>query len=203
MFNPNDVFPRPNLSDAATPWGRKITEAVRSAGFEIDRHGKLLAGNNRAINGQLGVITRQISELTNRKTLTVTPADLSVTGKATVTPLPSATRVFAFPATDVNRSGLLIVSATFVNSNNAHTARAFVEVLQGSTVIMRWDGAVPNATSSPAGWAETMSVARAISVTSGSNETFTIRMSRLGFTSTSTTLTMENINATILYGDRI
>lgn len=202
MFNPNDVFPRPNLSDAATPWGRKITEAVRSAGFEIDRHGKLLAGNNRAINGQLGVITRQISELTNRKTLTVTPANLSVTGNATILPLPSATRVFSFPAPDVSRSGLLVVSAVFTSSNT-QTARAFVELFQGSTVIMRWDGAVPNNASAPAGWAESMSVARAVNITAGSDESFTLKITRLGYTTTASTITMENINATMLYGDRI
>lgn len=155
------------------------------------------------LDATVNTLNTTVTELQNRKTLSTSPAALSVSGNATVPPLPSATRNFSFTAPNVRRAATLIVSATFSNSNNAHTARAFVEILFQGVVILRWDGAVPGTLSSPPGWAETMSVARSITVPSGTNPAFTIRMYRLGFTSTSTTLTMENISASLQYGDQV
>lgn len=206
----NDVFPRNNLNPDSVPWGRAVEGSIRDLSYQLEVARQASNGDNRTQAGQFGVLSRQIeelngqvTELTARRTMSVTPADLSVTGNATITPLPSATRTFDFPAPDDSRAGVLLVSATFTNSNNTQTARAFVEILFQSQVILRWDGAVPNNASAPAGWTESMSVARSITIPSGTAPVFTIRVSRLGFTTTTTTITMNNISATLQYGDKV
>lgn len=227
----DDVFPRRNLPAASEPWGRKHDDVVRSLGRRVSNLELSAQGNNRANAGQLGVIGRQletialqqdqlasqqlqlssqqtllqsqVTELQNRKTVTASPANLSVSGNATTPPLPVATRTFTLPAPNVGRAALITISANFSNSNNSHTARAFVELLYGSSVIARWDGAVPNSLSAPPGWAETMTLSRALTIPSGSNPGFSLRLTRLGFTSTATTITMSNISVNLQYGDPV
>ena len=64
MYNPNDVFPLPNVSPATKPWARKITDAVRGTGHEVIKLRQLIDGNNLALSGQVGVASRQIDVLT-------------------------------------------------------------------------------------------------------------------------------------------
>lgn len=155
------------------------------------------------LSDQQTLLQSQVTELQNRKTVTASPANLSVSGSATIPPLPVATRTFTLPAPNVRRAALITVNANLTNSNNNHTARAFVELLYGSTVISRWDGAVPNSLSAPSGWADTLTISRALTIPSGSNPSFSLRLTRLGFTSTATTITMSSIAVNLQYSDPV
>lgn len=211
MFNPNDVFPHPNLSDQSTPWARKLTDAVRSVGYEVTRHGQLINGNSRASSAQLGLVSRQlemldqqVTELRARGMHYVSPANLAVTGNATTAPFPVGTRNWTFPAPQGGgRRGLLNVSWVYTNSNNSFVASAFSQILQDGVIIWSSNGgvAVPYPVSSPGPWPMSESVSLAVSVPSGGS-TFSLRMYRVGTQSTSTTLTAANIAASISYGDK-
>lgn len=219
MFNPTDVFPLPNLSDASTPWARKLTEAVRSVGYEVNRHGQLINGNSRASSAQLGLVSRQLDQLTTQQTglnaavdelnartmLTTTAANVSVTGNATTTPFPTATRSWTFNApAGGRRRALLTANWDYTNSGGlSNTVSAFSELLQDGVVVWSSRGgiSVPIATSVPGAWLITESPTISVNVPADGS-TFGLRIHRVGFSSTSTTLTARNIASTLTYGDR-
>lgn len=212
MFNPTDVFPLPNLSDASTPWARKLTEAVRSVGYEVNRHGQLINGNSRAASAQLGLVSRQleqidrqVTELQARSMMSVSAANLAVSGNATTTPFPTATRSWTFPApVGGRRKGLLAANWDYINSGGlTNTVSAFSELLQDGVVIWSSRGgvSVPYPTSSPGAWPVAETAAIPVDVPAAGS-TFGLRIHRVGFSSTTTTLTARNIAATLSYGDR-
>lgn len=214
-----DVFPRRNLPAASEPWGRKHDDVVRSQGRRITNLELASQSNNRANAGQLGVIGRQlealeqqqaelsrtVSELEARRMLFVTAASTSVTGNATTAPFPTATRDFTFePPEGGRRRALLSASWGYSNSGGlSTTVSAFSELLQGGTVVWSSRGgiSVPVATSAPGAWPVSESVTVPVSIPTG-GATFTLRVHRVGFTTTSTTLTAQGISATLTYGDR-
>lgn len=213
----NDVFPRPNLPPASTPWGRRVTEAIRLQERSIEDLGLSQSGLNRASAGQLGVVGRQIealglqqdeiianvTELESRSTHLATPASLAVTGSAVVTPFPSGLREIDFPApVGGRRSAVLSFSWDYSNSGSS-TVSAYAEIIQGSNVIWRSPSgqSVPWGASAPAGWVPGASGVAAVQVPSPGS-TFYLRLHRVGFQAITTTLTAFNIRAVLQYGDR-
>ena len=212
------VYPPRNLPGRAEDWGR----AAEARDNILDKNQTQLTqkvdNGLRATAGQLAVIATQIdtltnqqatvqstvSELSNRSSHNTSPANLSVSGNATVPPFPTATRTFTLPAPNTQRSAILGFSAGLTNTGGSTTpVRAYVELLFGATVVGRWDGSVPLATSAPTGWLETVNLFSFITVPSGSDPSFSVRIHRVGFTATSTTLTINNMTAFIQYGDPV
>lgn len=215
----DDVFPRRNLPADAEPWGRKQDDVTRSQGRRITALELASQSNNRSNAGQLGVIGRQletleeqqatitatVEELDARRMIFTTAANLSVSGNATTAPFPSATRDFILDAPLLGRRrGLFSASWTYSNTGGStNIVSAFSEILQDSTVIWSSKGgvSVPYVASSPGSWPVSETVSLPVSVpVSGS--LFQLRIHRVGFNSTTTTLTASSLTATLDYGDR-
>lgn len=214
-----DVFPRRNLPAASEPWGRKVDDVVRSHTRKLQNLELASQGNNRANAGQLGVIGRQlesladqqdllsatVEELDARRMIFTTAANLSVTGNATTAPFPSATRNFTLDAPLLGRRrGLFSASWTYSNSGgSSNIVSAFSEILQDSVVIWSSMGgvSVPYVASSPGSWPVSETVSLPVSVPEGGS-LFQLRIHRVGFNTTTTTLTASGLSATLDYGDR-
>lgn len=212
-----DVFPRRNLPPESEPWGRKHDEVSRSHTRTLEDIRLSLLGLNRASAGQLGVVGRQLDELERqqleieanvaelqaRSTHFDSPANLSVTGNATTAPFPSATRNFSFPApTGGRRAAVLTFSWDYTNSGSS-TVSAYADIRQGSTII--WQSpqgqSVPWGASAPPGWSPGASGLASVRVPAGGS-TFSLRIHRVGFQTTTTTLSATNISAVLQYVDR-
>lgn len=212
------VYPQRNLPGLAETWGRAVEARDKIQERDLTQLSQKTDNALRATAGQLAVVATQIdtlttqqaqvdstvTELSNRSSHTATPANLSVSGNATVPPFPTATRNFTLTAPNVRRSAILGFSAGLTNTGGSTTpVRAYVELLFDGTVVGRWDGSVPLATSAPTGWLETVNLFSFITVPAGSDPAFSVRIHRVGFTATSTTLTINDMTAFIQYGDPV
>lgn len=215
----DDVFPRRNLPADAEPWGRKQDDVTRSQGRRITALELASQSNNRSNAGQLGVIGRQletlegqqitlaatVAELDARRMVFTTAPSLSVSGNATTAPFPSASRNFNLEAPLLGRRrGLFSASWTYSNTGGStNIVSAFSEILQDSTVIWSSKGgvSVPYVASSPGSWPVSETVSLPVSVPA-SGSLFQLRIHRVGFNATTTTLTASSLSATLDYGDR-
>lgn len=212
------VYPPRNLPGLAEDWGRAVEAQDKILENNQTQLGQTVDNALRATGGQLAVqgsqidtltmqqaeLSSTVTEISSRVSHTTSPANLSVTGNATVPPFPTSTQVFTLPAPNVQRSAILGFSAGLTNTGGSTTpVRAYVELLFGATVVGRWDGSVPLATSAPTGWLETVNLFSFITVPGGVDPTFSVRIHRVGFTATSTTLTINNMTAFIQYGDPV
>lgn len=203
------VYPPSNLPGLAEKWGRAVEGRANILNRDLTQVTQKVDNGLRANAGQLAVLATQIDslttqtdELSNRRSYSTNPPNLSVSGNATVPPFPVSTQAFTLPAPNVQRSAILGFSASLTNTGGSATpVRAYVELLFGATVVGRWDGSVPLATSAPTGWLETVNLFSFITVPAGATANFSVRLHRVGFTSTSTTLTINNMTAFIQYGD--
>ena len=211
MFNPQDVFPDPNVDPAVRPWARKITEAVRGLGYEVVNTKQAQNGDNRAAAGQLAVLGRQIdtlnltvNDLRSRRSYIVNPAALSVTGNATVAPFPTGTITFTMTAPEVTRTAQIGFTATMSNTGGtANSVSAFVELLYGGVVLSNTQISVPRPTSAPTSWVDSINFYSFATIPGTVAPEFTVRITRVGFTGVSTTLTIDNMTAFIQYGDAV
>ncbi len=145
---------------------------------------------------------RTLAELGARMSETIQPGDLTVTGNATTNPFPTASRALAFPAPQGGRrAAVLTFSGMLTNSGSGSDAvTAFVEVVHAGTRVWTGEANVPRMTSAPAGWSEQVAGAVTIRVPSGASPALSIRLHRVGFTGTITTLALSEIVATLTYG---
>lgn len=211
MFNPQDVFPNPNVDPATMPWARQITKATRDLGYAVQNAEVAQNSDNRTNAGQLAIIGRQIdglnttvTDLGNRRSYLTNPANLSVSGNATVAPFPTATRTFTLAAPNVQRAASIGFTATMTNSGSvANSVSAFVELIYGGTVLSNTQVSVPRPTSAPPSWVDSVNFFSFATIPADSDPSFSIRITRVGFTSTSTTLTIRDMTAFIQYGDAV
>lgn len=211
MFNPQDVFPQPNVDPATMPWARQLTNATRELGYAVQNLGTASNADNRTNAGQLAILGRQIdglsatiTDLSNRRSYLTNPANLSVAGNATVAPFPTATRTFTLTAPNVQRAASIGFTATMSNTGGtANSVSAFVELLYGSTVLSNTQVSVPRPTSAPPSWVDSINFFSFATIPASSDPTFSVRITRVGFTSTSTTLSINNMTAFIQYGDAV
>lgn len=208
MFNPKDVFPPPNVGNATMPWARRLTDAVRDVGRAVAQQSLLINGNNRALSGQMGVLSRQlerlqsnVTELQSRTTTQVTPDDLTVSGSSAAPH--SATRLFSFAAPQGgSRAAILTFSCTYTASDVVES-NVFPELYFGANRI--WGGsstAVPQLMSAPAGWTNSTSAVVAVNIPAGISPTFTFILNRVTFSAATTSVTAINMNAVLTYGDK-
>lgn len=212
------VYPPRNLPGKAEDWGRAVESRDKILEKELAQSVQKFDNGLRATGGQLAVVASQIdtvsaqqatlgltvTELASRSTHQVSPASISVTGNATVAPFPTATRSFSFPApAGGRRTAILIFSCEYSSSSSTISANIFPEILQGS--VTTWRGSsvpVPAATSAPANWVPTTSSFASVLIPAGTNPEFTFRIHRVGFQTTTTTITASNMQAVLIYGDR-
>lgn len=198
------VYPPRNLPGLAEQWGRAVERKLESIDSDFTQLSQSSNNSDRANSGQLAVLSAAITELQERRSYSTTPADLSVTGTATTAPFPNATRAFTLPAPEGSRVAMVGFSAELANTGgNTNPVNAFVELLYGSTVVARTDGGVPRAASAPAGWYPTVNFFTFLNIPSGSDPSFSVRLTRVGFTSASTTLSLQNMTAYVQYGDLV
>lgn len=211
MFNPQDVFPQPNVDPATMPWARQLTNATRELGYAVQNIGTAVNTDNRTNAGQLAILGRQIdglsntiTDLSNRRSYLTNPANLSVSGNATVAPFPTATRTFTLAAPNVTRAASIGFTATMSNSGGvANSVSAFVELLYGSTVLSNTQISVPRPTSAPPSWVDSINFFSFATIPASSDPEFSVRITRVGFTSTTTTLSINNMTAFIQYSDPV
>ena len=218
MFNPKDVFPQPNVDPATMPWARQLTQATRDLGYAVQNLSVGANTENRTNAGQLAIIGRQLDtlatqqeslsntvlDLSNRRSYLTNPANLSVSGNATTAPFPTATRNFTLTAPNVQRAASIGFTATMSNTGGvANSVSAFVELLYGSTVLSNTQISVPRPTSAPPSWVDSVNFYSFATIPPGSDPEFSVRITRVGFTSTSTTLTIRDMTAFIQYGDAV
>lgn len=212
------VYPPRNLPGKAEDWGRAVESRDKILEKELAQSVQKFDNGLRATGGQLAVVASQIdtvsaqqatlgltvTELASRSTHQVSPASISVTGNATVAPFPTATRSFSFPApAGGRRTAILIFSCEYSSSSSTISANIFPEILQGSATTWRGSSVpVPAATSAPADWVPTTSSFASVLIPAGANPEFTFRIHRVGFQTTTTTITASNMQAVLIYGDR-
>lgn len=219
MFNPTDVFPLPNLSDASTPWARKLTEAVRSVGYEVNRHGQLINGNSRASSAQLGLVSRQleqiatqVTELQNRSTSSTKPADIQLIRGTTAGTTGPVTRAVSLPAPNGGARNAIIYgsgSVTWTGTTTSYPAvadavTAGVEFrVNGSRV---WFGEYNVGSNNMFSFQASPSFSVVVPVqASDSGDTYDLRMWVARTSSggqSNAGARLENMNFTISYGDK-
>lgn len=213
------AYPQRNLPGRAEDWGRAVEAQQGILSKEVRQVNQAWENSARATGGQLAVIASQIDtvtaqqdllsatveELDARRMIFTTAANLSVTGNATTTPFPSATRDFILDAPILGRRrGLFSASWTYSNSGGGSTiVSAFSEILQDSVVIWSSKGgvSVPYMASSPGTWPVSETVSLPVSVPA-EGSLFQLRIHRVGSSTTTTTLTASGLSATLDYGDR-
>lgn len=218
------VYPPRNLPGKAEDWGRAVESRDKILEKDLTQAVQKFDNGLRAQGGQLSVVASQIdtvaaqqqvlalqqtaisstvNELSSRSTHQVSPANISVSGNATVAPFPTASRSFTFPApAGGRRTAILIFSCEYTSNSSTISANIFPEILQGGSTT--WRGAsvpVPAATSAPANWVPTTSSFASVQIPAGVSPEFTFRIHRVGFQSTSTTITASNMQAVLIYGD--
>ena len=211
MFNPQDVFPNPNVDPEVKPWARQLTNATRDLGYAVQNLQVAQNTDNRTNAGQLAILGRQIdglsttvNDLSGRRSYLANPANLSVAGNATTAPFPTATRTFTLSAPNVQRAASIGFTATMSNTGGvANSVSAYVELLYGSTVLSNTQISVPRPTSAPPSWVDSINFFSFATIPAGTDPTFSVRITRVGFTSTSTTLTIKDMTAFIQYGDAV
>lgn len=195
------VYPPRNLPGLAEDWGRAVE--ARDNIFEkvLTQATQRLDNGLRATAGQLAVISKQVSDLSNRRSYIADVGSLAQTNATTVNPTFTSTS-FTLPAPEVPRSAIVGFSGRLSNSGGvANSVRAFVQLSYGGLPRARGDYAVPQSLSAPDGWEETPNFFFFSTIPSGSDPVFNISLARLGFNATPTTLTLDNMIAFIQYGD--
>lgn len=130
------ILPRPNLPNAAMPWGRSITEAVESLEKTTSRTDQSLVSENRAFAGQMGAVGRQIQELGSRITRIVRPASLTVTASSS-TSWASATRTVTIDGVGSTGRHALISVSSPVRTTGDGIAGPFATVRLDGQVVYR------------------------------------------------------------------
>lgn len=130
------VLPRPNLPNAAMPWGRAVSEAVERLEKDTSRTNQTLEVENRSIAGQMGAVGRQIQELGSRVTRIVRPAPLTVTANS-VNSWSSATRTATIPGVGSTGRHALISVSSPVTRTGEGIAGPFATVSLDSRVMYR------------------------------------------------------------------
>lgn len=203
------VYPPRNLPGLAEDWGRsveaqdKILEKNQTQLQQTVENALRATGGQLAVLGsQIDTLTTTVTDLSNRRSYQTSPSNFSVTGNATVAPFPTATQTFTLPAPEVQRSASIGFTATMTNSGGvANSVSAFVELLYGSTVLSNTQISVPRPTSAPPSWVDSINFFSFASIPAGADPTFSVRITRVGFTGVTTTLSITNMTASIQYGD--
>lgn len=220
-----DVFPRRNLPAASEPWGRKHDEVVRLQGRRLAALELASQSANRANAGQLGLLGRQVqeiadqqdalaiqvSELNQRYSASVTPANLQLIRGSSAGESGPVSRAIDLPGPLAGRR-----TATIFGSGTV----AWTGTITGTGVIA--DGVTVGMEVRQSGtrrWFDTAAASSASFFTFSTNETFSavipvqvpaggstwdIRM-WVGKTSsggqTNAGARLENMNFSIVYGD--
>lgn len=204
------VYPPRNLPGLAEDWGRAAEARDNILAKEQVQLSQTVNNALRATGGQLAVISQQVdllgvtvSDLSNRRSYTASVPPVSQTNNTTVNPT-FTSQTFTLPAPDVARSAIVGFSGRLTNSGGvANSVRAFVQLSYSGTPRARGDYAVPQSLSAPAGWEETPNFFFFSAIPAGADPEFTVSISRLGFSSEVTTLTLDNMTAFIQYGDPV
>ena len=185
-------------------WGRSVENRDENLDRKIDVQTQKTDNALRAISGQLASASTQITELYNRRTHVVNPADLSISNNATTSP-PSVTRTFSFPAPEGGaRTALVFISADLTTTQaSTQQVRAFVDMSYQGVPRAATDVPIGAGFSQPSWYSGKLNFQFYTTVANGETPDFTLRLARLGFTSTSTTVTASNITAIIQYGDQV
>lgn len=203
------VYPPRNLPGLAENWGRSAEQRDNILAKDLTQLTQKVDNGQRATGGQLAVLASQIdalnvttSDLANRRSYTETPPNFSVTGNATVAPFPVASQTFTLPAPNIQRSASIGFTATMTNSGGtANSVSAFVELIYSGTVLSNTQISVPRPTSAPPSWVDSINFFSFAQIPAGSDPVFTVRITRVGFTAVTTTLSITNMTAFIQYGD--
>lgn len=212
------VYPPRNLPGRAEDWGRAVEARDKIQARDLTQLAQKTDNGLRATAGQLAVVATQIDTLTTqqgeiqgavtelqaRRTHSTSPANLSITNNATTNP-PSVTRTFSFPAPEGGaRTALVFLSADLATTLAAsQSVTAFARLEYGSSARATDNYILGAGPSRPSWYSEQINFQFYTTVPAGEPPEFTLRLSRLGFTSTSTTVTASDITAIIQYGDRV
>lgn len=197
------VYPPRNLPGTADVWGRSVEQRANVQDKSFTQLEQRTDNALRATAGQLAVIAQQVADLSNRRSHVTSVSNISQTNNVTTDPT-FTSQTFTLPAPNVARSATIGITGSLSNSGGtANPVRAFVQVSYLGTPQARGDYAVPQVLSVPSNWAETPNLIFLTSVPAGADPVFTLSISRLGFSSTSTTLTFSGISAFIQYGDPV
>lgn len=212
------VLPQPNLPPDSVQWARETNKGVRDSSREIARLTLNQEMNNRATAGQMGVIGRQLEELTlvvqdlrGRSSHQEAPGDLQLvygTGSGQKGPV---TATFSFPEpTGVGRTATLIGSGVFEwtggTSASAQPINMRLEVRHAGSLISTNVATVSPRPFLPADFeGNSFTVAASVPVPQGSDPVFQLRL--FGYRSASGGVSndagsVRGMSFTLTYGDR-
>lgn len=180
-----------NLPGDSMGWGRDIShqESRLAEVSNLARSRTYLQGRSAA--GKLSVLANQVNGLSNMRVLRATAPNVSVTGNNTNFPVSSTT--LTFPAPDISGSALLEVYGWWnaVGNFGNVTVRSRIQYL--GRMLVWFDGAPYDGAISGWGKPFKFKALSRVPVTEGVAPSFTIDLARYGFTSTTTTETLYDI----------
>lgn len=201
-------FPRRNLGGEAEPWGRAVENHLQKLESTLGQVGQNTNNQGRSTGSQLAVLSRQAEalqsqteELAQRGVFQMSGPEVSVTGSATTAPFPTASGSVLLPGRGANRA-CLVVAASAWSESPATSAACYLEVLSGGQVIGRANMSAGNRLY-PAGWGNGQSNLAFSVVIPANGLSLTFRITRIGFTSGSSTWTMQSPTISIYYGDKV
>lgn len=214
----NHILPQPNLPPDSVQWARETNREVRDSSREIARLTLNQEMNNRATAGQMGVIGRQLEELTlvvqdlrGRSSHQVSPSDLQLvygTGFGQKGPVTSE---FSFPAPEPDaRTAMLVGSGVFEWTGSTNTSAQPInmrlEVRQAGSLVSSSVATVSPRPFLPADFeGNSFTVAASVRVPPGVDPVFQLRL--FGYRSASGGVSsdagaVKNMSFTLSYGDR-
>lgn len=195
-----DVFPRRNLGEDADPWGRAAENRIIQAEKRQDQIDQSVGNFGRLSGSQLEVLSRQVNELSARGIDTFDFPTASVTGSATTAPFPVGSSTLTIPGRANSRAALLGFSCGLDESPGTGSG-VYVEILVGGEVVAKASGA--RGTQKPDGWSDYQVNVLFSSIIPAGGAAITLRLTRIGFTTTASTWTSSSGLLSVYYGDRV
>lgn len=197
------AFPKRNLPQEATPWGREIENTATQLSRSVSFQDQSFNNFSRSFSGQLSVLSGQIDELYNRRIDTVPIPQFSVTGSGTGEPFPRATQTVNIPGGSATRSCLIGVSYDLNESGSGSgNSVIYSEISVNGEILARVNPGLTSATPI-SGWPGQTANALIPASVPSSGARVDITLIRVAFTSATTTWTASSGLISIYYGDRI
>lgn len=217
MAEKGDVFPQRNLPGLSENWGRHVEDRIKVLETSETQLEQKVDNAARANAGQLAVLGSQVGELNARSVHTNSYENfLSVTGNNSS--IASNSRTISFPRptfpgvpdddyTGV-RNAILMFSGIAVINNPSQSVQLFMEVEFYDSSVWRNTGVgVGSGVSRPPNWTSGTTVDGNVYLTVPRSEwsppAFTFRIYQVAFTSTTTTVSIEGFNVSLMYQDPV
>lgn len=187
------TLPNRNLPGTSQNWGRQLESINRGLDREYQQVSQRISNGLRTSSSQIASISNQISTIFTRTTQFVTPANLSVTGNNSS--IPSASRTFSFSAPDRDYWADVELYGRWSPTGGAGNQNLFAKITYQGSNVSRMTSDSRDTAMTGSGTDMKFYGRQTVLIPQGVTPTFTLTIYRVGFTSTTTTETLRNLEA--------